>query len=805
MVVIDPNLELQENTDYYVDVSSGLFIFSDGNHFLSNENASWYFKTEDTSPPVLSYTFPENGDSIAPVSGGYTLQFNEEVLFGYGEIQLFKQGVPTPIQTFAISGSPNSYADYASYSGATIHLLSDLRLEQETDYYIHITSGTFVDRSHNPFAGLLDSSSWHFTTMDEYPELIGFGPYSLSGLPVNPDTDLMFSFNEPVQLNNGTISIRRTDNLQVAREFTISNGHISGASASFSGNSFILNPDSKLDDFTTYFINITSGAITDLNGNPFFGLFDSYWSFSTGDSTPPVLTYTFPENGDSIAPVSGGYMLQFNEEVLFGYGEIQLFKQGVTTPIQTFAISGSPNSYADYASHSGATILLFSDVRLEQETDYYIHITSGTFVDRSHNPFAGLLDSSSWHFTTMDEEPFLMNFLQQSLSGLPTNTELGFLFNEPVQLNNGTISIRRTDNLQVAREFTISNGHISGASASFSGNSFILNPDIDLDGFTSYFISFSNGALSDLNGNPLIGHDDSYWNFSTGAQTHTGSNQPSPTTTPSNPVVVPGETAPIIANSAQVNVITVPFKTGQEKIITLPANQNGSAALIYYYDPKYKQWIALPTQHDGNTLHADMPAESWVAVIENQSVYQPVDTASNWANKDILKLMSLNIIQGYEDQTFKPNQVTNRYEMAVMMAKVLGLPLASTDVTALNSLPDSGSIPEWAKPAVAALLQNNIMLGSAQGFQGSESITRAQLAAMLGRILPAAQNNAASSFKDQSSIPAWASDGIQKAIELGIFQGYPDGSFQPDKTLTRAEMAAVITRLMDYLIQQPNQ
>ena len=43
----------------------------------------------------------------------------------------------------------------------------------------------------------------------------------------------------------------------------------------------------------------------------------------------------------------------------------------------------------------------------------------------------------------------------------------------------------------------------------------------------------------------------------------------------------------------------------------------------------------------------------------------------------------------------------------------------------------------------------------------------------------------------------WAEDGIRWCVEHGLMKGYPDGSFQPDKGVTRAELATVIRRLVE--------
>lgn len=45
----------------------------------------------------------------------------------------------------------------------------------------------------------------------------------------------------------------------------------------------------------------------------------------------------------------------------------------------------------------------------------------------------------------------------------------------------------------------------------------------------------------------------------------------------------------------------------------------------------------------------------------------------------------------------------------------------------------------------------------------------------------------------------WARDEIDRVIERGLMKGYPDGTFKPDKPITRAELAVVLNRIYDLL------
>jgi len=78
-------------------------------------------------------------------------------------------------------------------------------------------------------------------------------------------------------------------------------------------------------------------------------------------------------------------------------------------------------------------------------------------------------------------------------------------------------------------------------------------------------------------------------------------------------------------------------------------------------------------------------------------------------------------------------------------------------------------------------------------FKPLKGITRAELAAILMRLKGEVKEVSADVFKDVKK-NFWAAKYIKKAVEEGVFKGYPDGSFKPNKVLTRAEGIATIVR-----------
>ena len=102
----------------------------------------------------------------------------------------------------------------------------------------------------------------------------------------------------------------------------------------------------------------------------------------------------------------------------------------------------------------------------------------------------------------------------------------------------------------------------------------------------------------------------------------------------------------------------------------------------------------------------------------------------------------------------------------------------------------------WYAEAVETLASLGILEGVGGGrFAPERSITRAEFTAIAMRFtkLAAAGENI---FTDVAE-DAWYCDAVIGAVYYGWIGGYPDGTFAPDSTITRAEVAAVVNRMLD--------
>ena len=152
-------------------------------------------------------------------------------------------------------------------------------------------------------------------------------------------------------------------------------------------------------------------------------------------------------------------------------------------------------------------------------------------------------------------------------------------------------------------------------------------------------------------------------------------------------------------------------------------------------------------------------------------------------------------VNGYPDGTVKPTGDVTRAEVAAILYRVMDADCVKTYETTRCSFSDVVR-GDWFNTYVATLENAGVIVDTRTNgkFRPNEAITRAELAAMLAQF--ADIKSAANSFNDVSA-RHWASDEIAVCAKRGWINGYPDGSFRPDATITRAEMMAMINRALD--------
>lgn len=139
---------------------------------------------------------------------------------------------------------------------------------------------------------------------------------------------------------------------------------------------------------------------------------------------------------------------------------------------------------------------------------------------------------------------------------------------------------------------------------------------------------------------------------------------------------------------------------------------------------------------------------SIITVEQNKNVsvnFNDVNT-SDWFYNDISKAISNNIIAGFEDNTFRPNEMITRAQSALIISNALQL---SDNITNSILLVDDNDIPVWSKNAVYVMLNAGYISGYEDGsFGANRNMTRAEAISMLDRI-----NKSNKSYENEKEMP----------------------------------------------------
>ncbi len=149
-------------------------------------------------------------------------------------------------------------------------------------------------------------------------------------------------------------------------------------------------------------------------------------------------------------------------------------------------------------------------------------------------------------------------------------------------------------------------------------------------------------------------------------------------------------------------------------------------------------------------------------------------------------------ISGYSDGSFQPNRALKRAEAAALFFNLIDQPAAQASYR-LNFKDVQSDV--WYYEAVMELAQQGIISGYQDGtFQPDAAINRAEFVTIALRYANIAEGGTAG-FPDVSETN-WAAGAISASVEAGFISGYPDGTFRPEQSITRAEAVTVLNKII---------
>jgi len=153
----------------------------------------------------------------------------------------------------------------------------------------------------------------------------------------------------------------------------------------------------------------------------------------------------------------------------------------------------------------------------------------------------------------------------------------------------------------------------------------------------------------------------------------------------------------------------------------------------------------------------------------------------------------MQLINGYEDGTFRPNGTIIRAEFATMLRRAFNIYGGNSRNISFTDLDK-----HWAKDNIGNLVAAGVISGYPDGtFRPDQKVTREEMVVMLSRIMNLdnlEKDQTKGHFNDLNG--AYAAEEIQASAQAGIVSGKGDGSFNPKSNATRAEALQIILNVL---------
>lgn len=192
--------------------------------------------------------------------------------------------------------------------------------------------------------------------------------------------------------------------------------------------------------------------------------------------------------------------------------------------------------------------------------------------------------------------------------------------------------------------------------------------------------------------------------------------------------------------------------------------------------------------------------------------------AGHWANSAILKLKVKGILEG-EYGYFYPNRALTRAEFVTMLSRGFDFPAAGTAsgctagsasgsesgsssasgcTAPASKTPSDLTTSHWAYTALKKAVDSGILEGYLDGtIKPDSSLTRGEAAAMIDRLIfPGGSQTASSTIFSDVPNYLWSAAAINRLKAKGIIDGVTETTFDPNRLITRAEMSALLSRLI---------
>ena len=296
------------------------------------------------------------------------------------------------------------------------------------------------------------------TISDTLTPTVSFDPANSSSTHAASD-NIILTFNTAIRKASDNSDL--TDS-NVDAHITLKDANSSGSNINFdatidaSDRVITINPSSDLNSSQVVYVAIGNTVENVCNT----ALSASSATFTTADSTDPVLSSSSPADEATAIAVDTNIVLTFNEAVDAESGNIIIVKSEDGSTVETIDVTDSQ------VSGSGSTeITINPSVTLDGQTAYHLTIDETAFDDSSSNSYAGISDTTTINFTTADVTAPTVTFNPaDSDTGVGRDSNINIEFNEAI-VNADTSEITSSN---IASLIILKDSNSNGSDLAFS-------------------------------------------------------------------------------------------------------------------------------------------------------------------------------------------------------------------------------------------------------------------------------------------------------------------------------------------------
>ncbi len=244
--------------------------------------------------------------------------------------------------------------------------------------------------------------------------------------------------------------------------------------------------------------------------------------------------------------------------------------------------------------------------------------------------------------------------------------------------------------------------------------------------------------------------------------------------------------------------VTVDGKTADVTVkAALPAVED-SQVLVMVKEDGTEEVIRKSLVEDG-TAYAYLPAGCTVKAVDNSMEFE--DVGDSWYTEYVDFVSSHGLFIGVSETEFAPQANMTRAMLVTVLFRLEDEPEGFTGLKFGDVKDDS-----WYTDAVAWASELGLVNGTDRGFEPNANISREQIATILYRYvqyveLDTGAKGDVTKFNDGSEVSSWASDAMAWAVGAGLFEGDGTGRLNPKGDATRAEVSALMIRLVKLLVK----